>query len=544
MIKNNYVTEYIDSYRNGDIVLNKERIMLIDYIEEHVLTRDDIYFDETMIDNFIRFAEKWYFPLQPFQKFLVAFVFLYYKEDNANFFEQFLFLMARGAGKNGLITVLCHFFISELHGIPRYNVSIVANSELQARTSFNEMYDVIGNHEVLDDLFYRTKKHIESTETNSIVQYHTSNAETKDGLRDGCVIYDETHQYESFDVVDVFGGGLGKVRNSREFFIGTDGFVRDGFLDKTKERAMEILSGKALDDPLFPFICKIDDEKEVDNYSAWEKANPMFHEPMSNYARQLLRKVKTQHRQLETNPSGRENFMTKRMNLPVKDMSKSVATFEQVDATNRPMPDLSHKVCVGALDYSSVRDFTAMGLLFKVGDEYVWKTHSLVNQLYIDEFKPKAPIKQWEKDGHLTIVDEPSIPMEKVVEWFCDMRTKYGLNTIVADTFRLSIVKSALEAEGFNLIYIRNSKAASAKLAPKIETVFANEQIIYDDNPLMRWYTNNTYVRIDKFGNKNYEKVDEVRRKTDGFMAMLYAFWEADNILEEEQELFVGAFEF
>src|SRR5699024_5123004 len=142
-----------------------------------------------------------------------------------------------------------------------------------------------------------TKKHIEYKETIIIMQEHTSNDETKYRLRDGCVIYDEKHQYESFDVVDVFGGGLGKVRNSREFFIGTDGFVRDGFLDKTKERAMEILSGKALDDPLFPFICTIDDEKEVDNYSAWEKANPMFHEPISDYARQLLRKVKTQHRQ-------------------------------------------------------------------------------------------------------------------------------------------------------------------------------------------------------------------------------------------------------
>src|SRR5699024_4168364 len=152
---------------------------------------------------------------------------LYYKEDNANFFEQLLFLMSRGAGRNGLITVLCPFFISQLHVIPRYNVSIVVNSDLESRKRFNELYEVIGYHEVLDDLFYRTKKHIESTETNSIVQYHTSNAETKDGLRDGCVIYDETHQYESFDVVDVFGGGLGKVRNSREFFIGTDGFVRD-----------------------------------------------------------------------------------------------------------------------------------------------------------------------------------------------------------------------------------------------------------------------------------------------------------------------------
>src|SRR5699024_11125288 len=113
------------------------------------------------------------------------------------------------------------------------------------------------------------------------------------------------------------------------------------------------------------------------------------------------------------------------------------------------------------------------------------------------------------------IVDEPSIPMEKVVEWFCDTRTRYGLNTIVADTFRLSLVKSALEAEGFNLIYIRNSKAASAKLAPKIDTVFANEQIIYDDNSLIRCNINITYVRIDKLGNKNYEKVYEVRRNTD-----------------------------
>src|SRR5699024_5860298 len=167
MIKNNYVTEYIESYRNGDIVLNKERIMLIDYIEEHVLTRDDIYFDETMIDNFIRFAEKWYFPLQPFQQFLVAFVFLYYKEDNANCCEQLLCMRARRTGNNSLVTVLCHFYISIINGIASYNVSIVANSELQARTSFDLMYDVIGNHDVLDDLFYRTKKHIESTETNS-----------------------------------------------------------------------------------------------------------------------------------------------------------------------------------------------------------------------------------------------------------------------------------------------------------------------------------------------------------------------------------------
>ncbi|PEI55328.1 terminase [Bacillus toyonensis] len=161
-------------------------------------------------------------------------------------------MMARGGGKNGLISSLCHFFISPLHGIERYNVSIVANNEKQAKVSFREVYDAIKGKEILEDMFYRTKVEILSNDTQSIMQYHTSNAGSKDGLRDGCVIYDEIHRYENFDVVNVFSSGLGKVPNAREFFIGTDRFVRDGFLDKTRERAMNILKGKDLEDHCFP----------------------------------------------------------------------------------------------------------------------------------------------------------------------------------------------------------------------------------------------------------------------------------------------------
>ena len=86
------------------------------------------------------------------------------------------------------------------------------------------------------------------------------------------------------------------------------------------------------------------------------------------------------------------------------------------------------------------------------------------------------------------------------------MREIYGFNTIVADTFRLDLVKTALEAEGFILLYIRNPKAIHSLLAPRVETLFANNRIIFGDNPLMRWYTNNVYVHIKKDGNKEYLK--------------------------------------
>ncbi|PHD33161.1 Phage Terminase [Bacillus toyonensis] len=333
MIQNEYVTKYIEMYRVGKIKLNKERIMLIDYLEKYILIRDDLYFDNEMHDDYIKFTEKWYFELQPFQKFLTAFIFLFYEEDDSVFYEQFLIMMARGGGKNGLISSLCHFFISPLHGIERYNVSIVVNNEKQAKVSFREVYDAIKGKEILEDMFYRTKVEILSNDTQSIMQYHTSNAGSKDGLRDGCVIYDEIHRYENFDVVNVFSSGLGKVPNAREFFIGTDGFVRDGFLDKTKERAMNILKGKDLEDPLFPFICKIDNPEEIDNPDVWEKANPMFSEPRSSYAKQLFKKVLTQYKQLENNPSNREEFITKRMNYRETDLTKSVASWEEIMRT-------------------------------------------------------------------------------------------------------------------------------------------------------------------------------------------------------------------
>jgi len=544
MIVNKHVQEYIDLYESGKVLFNKERIMLVEYLQEYIFPRDDIYFDDDMIDNFVSFAEKWYFPLEPFQKFLSAFVFLFHKEDGDVFYEQFLWLMAKGAGKNGLISAISHFLISPLHGVPSYNVSIVANSEKQAKISFHDIYDAIEGNKALEKQFYRTKVEILCNQTRSIVQYHTSNVNSKDGLRDGAVIYDEIHQYESQDVVNVFSSGLGKVRNAREFFIGTDGYVREGFLDGMKERALNILKGEELEDPLFPFICKIDEKEEADDFYMWEKAQPMFSRPMNSYARGLFKKVKTQYIQLKTNPSNRPEFMTKRMNFPEVDPSVVVAEWEDILATNRPFPDLEHRTAIGGLDYAQVKDFAAVGLLFKVDGEYVWKSHTFARKGFLDTTYLKAPIHYWEELGLLTIVDEPVINMQHIVDWFVEAREIYGLNTIVADSFRIDIVKKALEDEGFELEFIKNPRGIHSLLAPRVETMFANHNIIFEDNPLMRWYTNNVYVHVKKDGNKEYLKKDEDRRKTDGFQAFIHALYKADEILEDDEEFILDAIDF
>src|SRR5690625_3828322 len=157
MIKNKHVSHYIKEYRTGKIKLNKERIMLIRYLEKHVLSRKDLYFDEKQIDQCIRYIEKWFFPLESFQKFIVAVMFLKHKRNDRLFYRRFLIIMGRGGGKNGLISAISSYLKSELHGVRGYNISIVANSEDQAMTSFEEVYDVIDENKTLQKSFDYTK---------------------------------------------------------------------------------------------------------------------------------------------------------------------------------------------------------------------------------------------------------------------------------------------------------------------------------------------------------------------------------------------------
>ena len=541
MITNKYVEKYIGDYEDGKVVLNKERIDLIRWLKTNILNRDDLYFDEKRIEDFIRFAEKWYYKMEPFQRFIVAFVFLYRKEDDEVHFKEIFLTFGRGGGKNGLISVLAHFFIGPLHGVSRYGISIVANSEEQAMTSFEDVYNCIKDNE-LKSHFDNKRSKITGRATSSVLKAKTSNADTKDGGREACVIFDEVHQFENQKIVDVFTSGLGKVPNSRIFYIGTDGYVREGFHDKLKERATALLSGDSDDDRFFPFICKLDENIEVKDKNLWEKANPMLSKPRSKYANILFAEVERQYKNLEFNPSSREEFMTKRMNLPEVDLEKVVAPWEDIVATNRAFPELKNHSCIGAFDYASVKDFAAVGLLFRDGDDYIWKTHSFARKGYLDVANLKPPIKEWEKQGLLTIVDEPTINPIHLVKWFVEMREEYGIQKIVGDNFRMDLMRPLFENEGFELEIIRNPRAAHSLLAPRIETMFGNHHIIFGDNPLMRWYTNNVSVKLKPDGNKEYLKKDEHRRKTDGFQAFVHALWRADEIIDIDVSGFLDVF--
>lgn len=544
-LKQKYIEAYLKDWKSNKVRLNAERIALVDYLQKSVLSDDTLHFNNEQIENCINFTEKWFFPMRSFQKFLIAFVFLYH-DDDTNYYQDFLWLMGRGAGKNGLISALSLFLVSELHGIRNYNGSIIANSEDQAKVSIEEINDVINSKGgALKSAFYSTGSRTKSRITNSTVRYRTSNGNTKDGLRDGFVIFDEIHEYQDDKNVKVHLSGLGKVPNARVFYIGTDGYVRDGFIDKKKAIAKKVLNGEAPPDTMFPWICKLNNRDEVDDMDNWELANPMLSKPLIGYAKSLFRQVEKDYIKLEDEPSGTEEFMTKRMDVPSESMEQSVAPWEEIAATDQPIPDgIDGREAIAATDFSQSRDFIASAVTIKfkgkiVTLEHQWATKAFVDKYYGYSRDPRnaapnkrlsIPIREWQERGLITIVKESFLDPKLPIEWHKEMRRRFRINKVVMDNFRAVIMRKLYEDAGFEVEVIRNPTSIDGLLATIVDDGFPQKKFVWGDNPLLRWNTNNVLVKIDAKGNKQYLKKEEIRRKTDGFKAFEYTLYRIDDL--------------
>ena len=164
----------------------------------------------------------------------------------------------------------------------------------------------------------------------------------------------------------------------------------------------------------------------------------------------------------------------------------------------------------------------------------------------------KFPIEEAQARGYLTIVNGVEVPPDLIADWFAERSGEYNIVTIAYDSFRHTWVEKSLREAGFdaekdgrnNIKLIRPSDIM--KTAPLITSQFANQRIIWGENPLMRWYANNAKQHLDARGNVTYEKIEPKSRKTDGFMAMVAAATQINSIQgwnetheEEEMEVYI-----
>lgn len=540
-MKYKYVTNYIEKVNKGEIIVCKEQKQLFEYLETRVLNRNDIYYDETMVEKSIEVPAKYFpFKLVDWQTFLHSFIYGFrWKDTNELVFDTFLIYIGRGAGKNGLMAWNSFFMTSNSHGIKKYNIDFYATSEEQAKTSFSEVRDVLKDHKKqLKKSYDDTAKQIQNKKTHSVIRYNTSNARTKDGKRPGMNVFDEIHEYENYKTISVGTTGGGKVDDYREIYITTDGNIRDGVLDDLKEEAELILNGElgvdkegAAKSSLFPFIFKLDDPQEVNNIDLWEKACPTI-----NHSKKLKNKMLSEFSKMQRNASLKVEFMTKRMNCPIQDTRFSVAEHEDLQHTKlEDIPEGFHE-CIGALDYAEFRDFCSVGILVRHNGKTFWKQHTFIHRKALElQNINETLVNIAVEKGLAEIVHGDMITEDLVVNWFLEMAKTYAIQKISMDHYRATTVRPALEEAGFEVRIVPKGAITHSKLSPLVDKLFISQKLFFGDDEMMRWYVKNIYKDMKGNGNIEYKKISEKNRKTDGFSAFIHALNFFDDLEDYEE---------
>lgn len=566
MICCNEIDEYIKFVEENPSETDSEIKLLIKNIVKPTLLREDVFFDEETFQKAIKYCEKWYYKLFPYQKFAYALFFMYDKNNpDIVIFPDILILMARGNGKDGMIMPLANFLQTHYYGVKNYHIDIVATSEEQALNSFNVVYNMLeSNKKIMRKYFYWNKTEVINKITHSILRYNTSNAKTKDGKQTGMIIFNELHAYEDYKQINVYSSGLGKIKHARTVTITTNGTVREGPLDEKLSLAQLVLNGEDNFLGLLPIIFKIENIDTVDipmkkfletgnkedvDITVWCQANPSL-----RYMPVLRNELIRDYLKMQKQKSYRVEFYAKRMNLLQQDEEQAVtewnnilrASYEDIEKEiPRLTGNIKGRLAVVGIDFASLNDFASAGFLFKIKDEYIWrqKTWICANGKFFKDIK--FPFQNIGQEGFkdFEIVNTDSIDGRDIILWILSEMVKYNVKKIVLDTYKYKLLEQIFKEMGiiiedknnpYGLVrMVRYPASIAAIVAPRIEVAFAEGKINVGNSAIMRWAINNTAIKEGKDGNKKYEKIEPKLRKNDPFMAFVVAM-SAQDLLNEE----------
>lgn len=537
------VLNYIEIVENG--IACKEQKALAAYIRK-CFAEDDIYVDLDQAEKYLSLVK--YFPFErlfPWEEFvLILWNCTYWKKTKRPRWKWLFCLIGRGAGKDGFIAYDSMCSLSPYNPVPHYNVDICANNEDQAIRPLQDLIEVLETpkHEKkLNKHYYHTKEVVQGRKMKGLMKGHTNNPKGRDGLRSGKVILNEVHQYQNYDNIKVFITGQGKVAQPRVGCFTSNGDISDGPLDDYLARGERILFEGEEDKGFLPFICRLDSKEDVHDSQNWQKANPSL-----PYLPELMAETEEEYHEWLEHPEQNGDFMTKRMGIRSGAKEISVTDYENITATNKPLPDMKGWSCTVGIDYAELSDWAGVNLHFRRVDERFDINHAWVCAQSKTLHRVKAPWRDWAEQGNITVVDDVSIHPDLIAEYIAEAGKRYNIKMLALDHFRYALLANSLNRIGFDakdkskVKLVRPSDIMQVE--PVVQECFNRQLFSWGDVPHLRWAVNNTKrVRSSRkegsdTGNFIYAKIEAKSRKTDPFMALV-ASMTIESVLGNGQQM-------
>ncbi|GEQ04560.1 terminase large subunit [Staphylococcus gallinarum] len=534
-------TWYAEQVTKGNIVAGeyviKECKRHLDYLNKN----DSRWiFDEEKAHRPIRFIEKFCKPskgdykqliLQPWQHFIIGSLFGWVdKETKIRRFKEGVVFVGRKNGKTTLISGLTNYGASE-DGEPGADVVLLANSMKQARLLFDESKTMIKASPVLNKNFRSRRDAIHHDATNSKIEPQASDSEKLDGLNTHLGVFDEIHEYKDYKLISVIKNSRQSRKQPLLIYITTAGFQLDGPLVDMVESGRDNLNGILKDERTFYYLASLDDEDDLNDPENWIKANPNMGVSID------IEDMKEDWEKAKRIPAERGDFITKRFNIFANNDEMSFIDYQTLQKNNEviSLNELEGRPCTIGYDLSETEDFTAACATFALDNGKVAVlTHSWIPKHKVEYSNEKVPYKEWEEEGYLTIQDTPYIEYQDVYDWILKMNEHYPVEKITYDRANAFKLNQELKNYGFETEETRQGAYTLSPALKDLKEMFLDGKVIFNNNPLMKWYINNVQLKLDRNGNWLPSKQSRYR-KIDGFAAFLNTYTDIMNKVVTEQ---------
>ena len=132
------IQNYIDFALSGKIRVCEEQLQLIEYIKD-CFREENLFVDQTQLKKYLGLQKYFPYKLLEWEVFCFTLHNCTYSKPGILRWPNLFILVGRGAGKNGYLAFEDFCLISQYNDVKKYHIDICANSEEQARTSFDDV---------------------------------------------------------------------------------------------------------------------------------------------------------------------------------------------------------------------------------------------------------------------------------------------------------------------------------------------------------------------------------------------------------------------
>lgn len=535
----NYVRRYLKAIREGKIIVSQDVLAFYERLEAQQADKTYKYrFDLKLGNHAIEFIETFcrhyegelagqLIKLDLWQKAFIQTLFGWVdRKTKVRRFREFLLLVARKNGKSMLSAcIMVYMLVAD--GEPGAQCVSIATKYDQAAIVYKTARKIIEQDPDLSALVRPIIGGMEFGLTNSTMKALASKSKTLDGLNLHYCSCDELHAQEDRNLYDVTKQGMKARKQPIYGSITTAGFAREGIFDSIFEYALAVARGTVEDDRFFPLLYRLDARDEWTNPDAWQKANPGLGTIKDRD--QLAADVE----RAKNDPKYLPTLLVKDFN--VQEVSSAAWLPFAVLKNETIVPDeyLDHSYAIGGCDLSATTDLTCATLLIKRPNDpafYVLQKYFLPKarvELVESQGRQEAPYRFWAEKGYLELCDSATVDYNKVTQWFVDMVQERDIRPlwVCYDAALSGYWVPQMQETGFDMERIRQGPVTWTYPMKRMEGLFEDKLIIYQNNPMLRWCLSNTAAKsTNKKGIDSIqpEKINSNRR-IDGMVSLLNA---------------------